>query len=118
MDLYANSKRLKDVLREQPTSFLSEKANKIATNKFIVHSQTKFRNEEFGALVYRANPLALVLVNHSTARFLKIMSEKKEIFDLSVFLEQSGAKTESESRSVKHLYQKLVYKEFLVALTK
>lgn len=116
MDIYADPRRLKDISRARPAPHLPEKADEIPM-RVTVHSQARFRSEAFGALIYRTNPLALVLVNHSAATFLVAMAEKGEVFDLSTFLERSGAKTENERRSVEYLYRKLVRKGFLATPT-
>jgi len=116
MDIYADPRQLKNISREQLTPRLSEKVNEIAM-KVEVCSQARFRSESFGALVYRTNPLALVLVNHSTATFLRTAIEKGEVFDLPTFLERSGARTDNERQSVERLYQKLIWKGFLITLS-
>lgn len=116
MDYYADSRRLVGLPQECLTLRLPEKINDVPT-KVMVSPQVKFRNELFGALVYRTDPLAIVLVNHSAATFLKTVAEKGEKFDLFSFLGQSGARTEAERRSVERLYRKLVQKGFLVTPT-
>lgn len=113
LDIYADPKRLKNVSRERLTSHPSEKASEIPT-RVLVCPQAKFRNEPFGALVYRTNPLAMVLVNNSAATFLKAASKKGEAFDFPTFLERSGARSENERQGVERLYRKLVWKGFLI----
>jgi len=113
MDYYADTRRLVSLPQDRLAPHLSEEISNILT-KVIVYPQVRFRNEPFGALVYRTDPLAIVLVNHSAAAFLKTVAEKGEKFDLFSFLEHSGARTESERRNVEHLYKKLVRKGFLV----
>lgn len=116
MDYYADPRRLIGLPQECLTLRLPEKISDVPT-QVMVSPQVKFRNEFFGALVYRTDPLAIVLVNHSAATFLKTVAKKREKFDLFSFLGQSGARTEVERRSVERLYRKLVQKGFLVAPT-
>ncbi|KKS95373.1 hypothetical protein A3B05_00645 [Candidatus Giovannonibacteria bacterium RIFCSPLOWO2_01_FULL_43_160] len=113
MDYYADTRHLVGLPQECLASRLSEEISDIPT-KVMVCPQVRFRNEPFGALVYRTDPLAIVLVNHSAMAFLKTVAEKGEKFDLFSFLERSGARTESERRNVEHLYRKLVRKGFLI----
>jgi hypothetical protein len=79
-----------------------------------ISTQARFRSESFGATIYKVNPLALVLVNHSTATFLRIIAKNRQKIRLSTFLERSGAKTEDERRGVVRLYRKLIKKGFLI----
>ena len=116
MDIYADPQRLKGISREWLTPCLLEKAKEIPRS-VVVCSQARFRDEAFGALVYRTNPLSMVLVNHSAAMFLRAVAEKRKIFNLPTFLERSGAKTENERRRVEYLYRKLVWKGFLIVPT-
>lgn len=116
MDIYADPRRLMDISREQLTPCLPRKEDEIPA-KVVVCSQARFRSEAFGALIYRTNSLALVLVNHSAAKFIKAMAENGGVFGLPAFLERSGAKTENERRGVEYLYRKLVRKGFLITPT-
>jgi len=116
MDCYADPRRLVGLPQERLAPRLPKEIGNIPT-RVIVCPQVRFRNESFGALVYRTDPLAIVLVNHSAAAFLRRAAEKGERFNFSFFLEQSGARTESERRSVERLYQKLIWKGFLITPT-
>ena len=116
MDCHADTRRLVGLPQERLAPRLPEEIGNIPT-KVLVGPQVRFRNEPFGALVYRIDPLAIVLVNHSAAAFLRTVAEKREEFDLSSFLERSGARIESERRSVERLYQKLIRKGFLITPT-
>ncbi len=113
MDRYADKGRLVCLPQQNLTSCLSDNTKEIPT-KVIMHPQTGFRNESFGALVYRNNPLSIILLNHSIVAFLKKMAETKDEFDFAYFLEHSGAKTENEYKKVDRLFQRLVLKGFLV----
>ena len=116
MDFYADTRRLIGLPQDRLTSRLPEETSDIPTT-VMVCPRVRFRNEPFGALVYRTDPLAIVLVNHSAVAFLRTVVEKGEKFDFFSFLEQSGARTEAERQSVKRLYRKLVRKGFLVTPT-
>lgn len=116
MDFYADPRRLNGLPQEYSTSYLLEEINDIPA-KVVMCPQIRFRNESFGALVYKTDPLVIILVNHSAAAFLRTMAGKREEFDFLSFLKQSGAKTESERRSVERLYRKLIRKGFLLTLT-
>src|SRR3990167_626148 len=116
MDFYADPQRLTSLPQKCLTPRIPEETSDIVA-KSIMCPQVKFRKEPFGALIYTTNPLAIMLVNHSTIDFLMNVAEKREDFDLFSFLEQSGARTEAERRGVKYLYQKLVRKGFLITLT-
>ncbi|KKT57253.1 MAG: Radical SAM domain-containing protein [Candidatus Giovannonibacteria bacterium GW2011_GWC2_44_9] len=113
MDCYADTRRLVGLSQERLVSHLSEEISDIPT-KVMVCPQVGFRNEPFGALVYRTDPLAIVLVNHSAVVFLKTVAEKGEKFDFLSFLKRSGARTKSERKNVERLYQKLIRKGFLI----
>lgn len=113
IDIYADPQRPKDALQRYLVSRSSEKKTEIPP-KAVVCTQVRFRNETFGALVYRTNPLAIVLVNYSAAKFLKTMAERNESFDFTTFLQQSNAKSESECLRVEQLYRKLIEKKLLV----
>lgn len=114
MDIHAHPQRLNNTAQERLIPRLPEKTDEIST-KVVVCSQARFREETFGALVYRTNPLAMVLVNPSAATFLREAAGKRDVFDLATFFERSGVKTDSERRGVEHLYRKLARKGFLVA---
>ena len=116
MDLYADPRHLASLLQERLTSRLPEETDVIPV-KLIVDPQVRLRNESFGALAYRTNPLTIVLVNHTATTFLRTMAEKGEEFDFLSFLERSGARTETERRSVERLYRNLVQKGFLITPT-
>ncbi len=58
--------------------------------------------------------MAIVLVNHGAAAFLRHVADTGEEFDLRSFLKASGAVTDAERQRVKHLYSKLVRKDFVV----
>lgn len=117
MDRYADQARLANLPLQEPSASRQPEDSSGFHAKVVVGSQVGFRDEAFGALVYRTNPLAVVLINHSALAYLKAMAEKESEFDFVSFLEQSGAKTEAERRGVEHLYQKLVSKGFLVTTT-
>lgn len=116
MDFYADPRRLNSQPRERLISRLPKETDNIPA-KVVVCPQVRFRNEPFGALAYRTNPLAIILVNHGAASFLKTAVEEKREFSFLSFLEQSGAKTETERRSVECLYQKLIRRGFLMTST-
>ena len=115
MDFYANPENLKKLAQEQSIPNLFEKADGIPM-RVAICPQAHFRNEAFGALIYKTNPLTLVLVNHAAATFLRSAAERREVFSLPDFLEQSGAKTGSERQNVERLYRRLVEKGFLTSV--
>ncbi len=116
VDYYADTQRLVGLPQERLTSRLPEKISDVPT-KVMVCPQIRFRDETFGALVYKISPLVIVLVNRGAAIFLRTMLKRKDEFDFSFFLKQSGAITEEERRGVKSLYHKLIRKGFLVTST-
>lgn len=112
MDLHAATRPL-DVEPAKSPDVRSTKETVVLPDKVVVNSQVGFRTEAFGALLYRTSPLAILLVNHGAARFLRSVEDKRTIFDLASFLKASGATTEDELGKVRLLYQKLVKKGFL-----
>lgn len=116
MDVYADPQRVNCIPQKHQISRPPPETIEIPA-EVMVCSQTRFRNELFGALVYRSDRLVITLINHSAAAFLKAAVEKKKVFNLLAFLEHSGAKTEVERRSVECLYRKLIQKGFLTTPT-
>jgi hypothetical protein len=116
MDIYADSQNLVSLPSESSVRHPVESQD-VTLEKVSIGADVEFRGETFGALLYRTNPLAMVLVNHGAAAFLKDAARKSEGFSLASFLEQSGARTEAEQRGVRFLYQKLLRKGFLVEFT-
>ena len=114
MDFYAAPERLDGILPERlfiPTEPDEEPSAHLVT----VDPNTKFRDESFGALLYRNDPWTITLVNRSAATFLKDVTERNVVFSLDNFLENSGAVTSQERRMVERLYRKLVRKKILIS---
>lgn len=80
----------------------------------VVHPNTRFRKEAFGATVYRNDYPTIVLLNRRVTEFLKQELFHREAITPSGFLQYSGAISDGEKKSVMNLYRKLYRKKILV----
>lgn len=116
VDIHADPKHLSSIPRESWIPCVPQEVS-VIPSEVMVHPQVKFRDESFGALLYRSDCQAIVLVNRSAATFLKKAAEDRKVFSFLAFLEHSGAITEAERQIVERLYRKLVQKGLLITPT-
>jgi radical SAM protein with 4Fe4S-binding SPASM domain len=116
VDIHATPERLNNIPQERWISTYQREVSMVPS-EVMVHPQVRFRNESFGALLYRSDRQAIVLVNHSAATFLKKAAVERRVFSFPSFLKHSGAITEAEQQMVERLYRKLVQKGLLITPT-
>jgi len=114
MDMHADPEILTGILIDQlnPERFKT-KLNDLSGYLVFLHPKVKFREEEFGALVYRSDQWSMIFVNNQASDFLKNLRHG-EIFSSDEFLKKSDATCEEEKQTVLNLFNRLISKKILV----
>ena len=117
MDMHATPERVAAVVPQVSQRKIG-KQDQAAIPGFVqVPGEVRFRQEDFGSVVYRTDRWSIILVNAKTAAFLK-NRRGKGCFRYADYLDNSGAANNNQRSQVARLFRKLLDKGLLESLDK